>query len=107
MWIYVLYISKEGTLRCLKMCLPTPAVLNPTFLFVLLCGVSWSPLGVLCPPRMMDGDECGAVGGRLTAETRSARRKPAPESLSQSQIPYDLNRAGTRAAAGGCRRIYT
>jgi hypothetical protein len=47
-----------------------------------------------------DDDECGAVGGmRIGKRNRCTRRKPASMPLCQSQIPYDLNWARTRAAA--------
>jgi hypothetical protein len=44
--------------------------------------------------------ECELVG-----ETESTRRKPTPVLLFPPQIPYDLTRARTRAAAYGSRRI--
>jgi hypothetical protein len=39
--------------------------------------------GLLCQPRMVDDDECVAVGGmRIGKENRSIRRKPAPVPIS-------------------------
>jgi hypothetical protein len=62
--------------------------------------------GLVYQPRMMiDGDECGAVGGVLGKGNRSTRRKPAPVPLCQPQIPLDLTRARTRAAALGSLRL--
>jgi hypothetical protein len=50
-------------------------------------------------PRMIDDDECGAVGGmRIGRGNRSTRRKPVPAPLCSPQIPHDLTRARTRAA---------
>jgi hypothetical protein len=50
---------------------------------------------------MMDDDECGAVGGMTGRGNRSIRRKLAPGLLCPPQIPHDLTRARTRAAAVG------
>jgi hypothetical protein len=56
--------------------------------------------GVLYQPRMaMDDDECGAVGGILDGG------KPAVVPLRPPQIPHDLTRDRTRAAAMGSRRL--
>jgi hypothetical protein len=56
--------------------------------------------------RMINYDECEAVGGmRIGRENRSTRRKPAPVSLCPPQIPHDLTRAPTRAAEVGSRRL--
>jgi hypothetical protein len=63
--------------------------------------------GLLYQPRMMDDDVCGAVGGMNDRRNRSTQRKPSPVSLCPPQIPYDLNRARTRAAAVESRRITT
>jgi hypothetical protein len=53
-------------------------------------------------------DEYGAVGRMRTDKgNRSTRRKPAPVSLYPPQIPHDLTRARTRAAAVGSRRLNT
>jgi hypothetical protein len=48
---------------------------------------------------MIDDAECGAVGGMIGRRNRSAQRKPAPVPLCPPQIPHDLIRARTRAAA--------
>jgi hypothetical protein len=56
------------------------------------------------PPIMMDG-ECGAVGGMLASGNRSTRRKPVAVLLCPTQIPRDLTRARTQAAAVGSRRL--
>jgi hypothetical protein len=60
-------------------------------------GVSLGPMvlrplfGLLYQPRMIDDDECGAVGGmRLGRRNRSTRRKPAPVPHCPPQIPHDL-----------------
>jgi hypothetical protein len=57
---------------------------------------------LLYQPQMADDDDCGAIGGmRIGRGNRSTRRKPAPVLLCPPQIPYDLTRARTRAAAVG------
>jgi hypothetical protein len=74
-------------------------------------GVEPSPLllrplnGLLYQPRMMDGDECGAVGRMIGRGNRSTRRKPAPMPHFPPQIPHDPTRARTRAAPVGIRRL--
>jgi hypothetical protein len=50
---------------------------------------------------MMEDGECGAVGGMLG----STRRKRAPGSLCPPQIPHDLTKFRTCAAAVGRRRL--
>jgi hypothetical protein len=63
-------------------------------------------VGLSYQPRMIDDDECGAVGGiRIDRRNRSIRRKPAPVPLCQPQIPHDLIWPRTRAAAVGSRRL--
>jgi hypothetical protein len=42
---------------------------------------------------------------RIGRGNRSTRRKPAPVPLCPPQIPHDLTRARTRAAAGGSRQL--
>jgi hypothetical protein len=59
-------------------------------------------IGLLYQPRMIDDDECGAVGGmRIGRGNRSTRRKPAPVPLCPPQIPYNQ----TRAAVVGSRQL--
>jgi hypothetical protein len=56
--------------------------------------------------RMIDDDECEAVGGmRIGRENRSTLRKPAPVPLCPTQIRHDLTWARNRAAALGSRRL--
>jgi hypothetical protein len=50
-------------------------------------------------------DKCGAAGGMLGRGNRNTRRTPAPVLLCSPQIPHDLNRARTRAAAVGSWRL--
>jgi hypothetical protein len=76
-----------------------------TVSFFFLMGWHWVHLvlrplfGLLYQPRMID-DEFGAVGGmRIGWGDRSTRRKPAPVPLRPPQIPHDLTRARSRAAA--------
>jgi hypothetical protein len=84
----------------------------PLLLFVILSGVRLSPLGVsaiiglLYQLQMLDNANCGAVGGiKFVKGNRSTRRKPTPVPLCPPQNPYDLTRAGTRAAAKGIQRL--
>jgi hypothetical protein len=42
---------------------------------------------------------------RISRGNRSTRRKPAPVQLCPPQIPHDLTRARTRAAAVGSRQL--
>jgi hypothetical protein len=63
-------------------------------------------IGLLYLPRMIDDDECGAVGGmRIGRGNRSTRRKPATVPLCPPQIPHDLTWSRTQAAAVGSRRL--
>jgi hypothetical protein len=54
---------------------------------------------------MMDDDECRTVGEMIGTENLNTRRKPAPVPLCPPQIPPDLTRARTRAAAVGSQRL--
>jgi hypothetical protein len=64
--------------------------------------------GVLYQPQMIDDDDSGAIGGmQIGRGTRSPRRKPAPVPLCSPQIPHDLTRARTQAAAVGSLRYGT
>jgi hypothetical protein len=61
--------------------------------------------GLLYQPRMMDDYVCGAVGGMISRESQSTRRKPAPLPLCSPQIPHDLTWARTLAVAKGTRLL--
>jgi hypothetical protein len=81
------------------------------FIIIFPHGVRLSPLGtaattgLLYHPQMID-DECGAIGGmRIGRGNRCTLRKPAPVPLCPPQIPRDMTRAGTRAAAVGSRKL--
>jgi hypothetical protein len=52
---------------------------------------------------MVDGDECGAVGGMSGKGNESTWRKPVPLPLCPPQTPYDLTWDRSRAAAVGSR----
>jgi hypothetical protein len=53
---------------------------------------------------MIDDGDCAAIGGmKIDRGNRNTRRKPAPASLYPPQIPHDLARARTLAAAVGSR----
>jgi hypothetical protein len=63
-------------------------------------------VGLLYQPRMIDGADCGAVGGmRIGRVNRSTWSKPAPVPLCPPQNQHDLTWARTRAAAVGSRRL--
>jgi hypothetical protein len=61
--------------------------------------------GQLYQLRMIDDDECGAVGEVSGRGNRNTRRKPAPLPFCPPQIPQDLTWARTRVAALGIRRL--
>jgi hypothetical protein len=64
--------------------------------------------GGLEQPRIMVGDdESEAVAGILGRGSRSTGRKPAPVPLCPPQIPHDLTRSRTRAAAVRSRGLIT
>jgi hypothetical protein len=54
---------------------------------------------------MADDDECGTFSAKLGSVKRSSRRKPAIVPLCPPQIPRDVTRASTRAAAVGSQRL--
>jgi hypothetical protein len=82
------------------------------YLFIVLIGVGQSPLGtaattgVLFQAQMIDDGDCGAIGGMKAVRGHlNAQRKPAPVPLWPPQIPPDLTRAPTRAAAMGSLQL--
>jgi hypothetical protein len=82
------------------------------FIIIILSGVRLSPLGteattgLLYQPQMIDGGDCGAIRGmKIGRGNRSTRSKPFPVPLRPPQIPHDLTRARTRAAAVGSQRL--
>jgi hypothetical protein len=46
--------------------------------------------GLLYQPRMMNDDECGAIGVMLGMGNRSTQRRPAPVQFCPPQIPHEL-----------------
>jgi hypothetical protein len=79
---------------------------------IIIIGVRLSPLGtaatigLLYQLRLIHEGDCGAIGGiKIGGGNRSTRRKPDPVPLCSPQIPHNLTRAGTRAAAAGSQRI--
>jgi hypothetical protein len=66
-------------------------------------------IGLLCQPWMADDDDddddCGAVSEMSGRRNRKPRRKPARVPLYEPQIPHELPRNRTRAAAMGSRRL--
>jgi hypothetical protein len=83
------------------------------FIFLLfLVGLDWvrlvlQPLfGLQYQPRMINDGDCGAIGGiKIDRGNRSTRRKPTPVPLCPPQIPQDLTRPRTRAAAVESQRL--
>jgi hypothetical protein len=64
--------------------------------------------GLLYQPRLIDDDECVAVGGmRIGRGTRNTRRKSAPVPLCPPQTPHYLTWARTQAAAVRSRQLTT
>jgi hypothetical protein len=78
-------------------------------LFSFLFGMGWNRVSPLLLRRLLarivDDDECGAVGVMLSKGNRSTRRKPAPVPLCPPQIPHGLTQARTRATSVGSRRL--
>jgi hypothetical protein len=63
--------------------------------------------GLLYQPRVIDGDDCGAIGKmRIGRGNWSTRRNPAPVPLCPPQIPHNLTWARTQAAEVGSRRFF-
>jgi hypothetical protein len=79
---------------------------------IILSVVRLSPLGIaattslLYQSQMINDGDCGAIGGmKIGRENRSTRRKPTPVPLCSPQIPHDVIRARTQAAAVGNQRL--
>jgi hypothetical protein len=73
---------------------------------VIFSGVKLSPLGtaattgLLYQPQRTDDGDCEEISRmKFAREHRSTRRKPVPVPLFPPQIPHDLTRARTWAAA--------
>jgi hypothetical protein len=95
---------------CFLVSTPTDRIVYVSVYVSYFIGLGWNrvhlvyrPLiGVLHQPRMIDDEECAAVGGmRVGRGNRSTWRKPAPVTLCPSQIPHDLTWPGTRVATVG------
>jgi hypothetical protein len=54
---------------------------------------------------MMGNNECETVGGMIIRKNQNTRRKPAPVPLCLPQLPSDLIRSRTLAAAVGRQRL--
>jgi hypothetical protein len=67
--------------------------------------ITEATIDLLYQPRMMDDDDCGAVGGTVGRGSGSTKRKPAPVPLCPPQIIYELTGARTRASALGSRTL--
>jgi hypothetical protein len=58
--------------------------------------------GLLYKPRMIDADDCGAIGGmKIGRGNQSTRRKPAPAPLCPPQIPHDQTLGSNPGRRGG------
>jgi hypothetical protein len=88
--------------------------ISPKFVLILFCvcflgrsgtesTITEATTGLVYQPRMVMDNDCGTIGAILGRESRSTRRKRAPVPLCPPQIPYDLTRTLTRAAAVGSR----
>jgi hypothetical protein len=84
------------------------------FLFFQSCivgsGVQMGPLGTSVTewpivPAPGDYDDGETGGMKMCRGNRSTLRKPTPAPLCPPRIPLDQNRARTRAAAVGSRRL--
>jgi hypothetical protein len=96
-WKPLHIIAKKSTYK-LTSWAETPEFINNLFWGYL---VHRQLTGLLYQPWMMD-DECGAVRGmRVARGNRSTRRKLASLPLCPPQIPHDLIRSQTQAAAVG------
>jgi hypothetical protein len=67
--------------------------------------ITGATTGLLFQPRMMLDDECAADSGMLGMGNRSTQRKSAPVPLCPPQIPHDMTRVRTRAAAVGSQQL--
>jgi hypothetical protein len=84
-------------------------------LVIILSGVRLSTLGgtaattgLLYQPQMIDVGVCEAIGGmRIGKGDQNTRKKPAPVPLCSPQIPHNISRARTQAAAVGSQRLTT
>jgi hypothetical protein len=77
-------------------------------IILIIGGVGLSPVGtaatsgLLYKSKMIDEDDCGAIGGmKIGRGNRSTRRKPASAPLCPPQIPHDQTRARTPGRRGG------
>jgi hypothetical protein len=77
-----------------------------------LSGVRLSPFGtaatfgLLYQPLIIYDGDCGAIGGiKISKGKGSTWRKPVQVPLCPPQIPHDLTRARTLAAAVGSQRL--
>jgi hypothetical protein len=77
------------------------------FLFFYIVGVEPDPLllqpfiSLLYQPWMIDGDDCGAIGGMNGKRNWSTRRRHATMPLWPSQIPYELTWVRTQPRHSG------
>jgi hypothetical protein len=86
------------------------AKLRIIIIFIIFSGLRvhlvLQPLLAYCTSPTIDDTDCGAMGGmKIGRGNRSSQRKPAPVPLCPPQIPHDLTRARTRAAAVGSQRL--
>jgi hypothetical protein len=66
----------------------------------------FATVGLLYQPRVIDDDECGAVGGmKIGRGNQSTRRKPPPVPLCPPQIPHDLTWDRTQPTVVGSQRL--
>jgi hypothetical protein len=107
------YLSLH-VLEGLRHCLFLGAVLRFVFVFNLSAGLEWKRVHYYCGHLLA---YCSSPGWYMVmtvenlvewitgSENPSTIIKPTRVPLCQSQIPHCFNRARTRAAAVGCRRL--
>jgi hypothetical protein len=85
---------------------------SSVFFLIILSVVRLSPLGTAATtglfyqPQLIDDGDCEALGGmKIRRGNLGTRRKPAPVPLCTPQIPQNVIRARTRAAAVGSQRL--
>jgi hypothetical protein len=62
-------------------------------------------IGLLYQTRIMDDDQCGAIGEMFRRENQNTRRKPTAVTLCPPQIPHHLTLARNRDTEVGSERL--
>jgi hypothetical protein len=88
-------------------------ILHTSDIIIIIIGARLSPpdttstTGILYQPQTIDDGYCGAIGGiKIGRGNRSeVLEETAPMLLCPPQIPHDLTRSQTRAAAVGSQQL--